>query len=335
MIVLSGFFRKKLFLLLPLCVAFISGKTQSTIGITGKRDTGYTNYSAYMHSRKDFPQISIAAEIKSENVNEEKDITYCQQGERKLMLDAFYLKEKKIGRPAFIMVHGGGWRTGDRSQHHPLAQALAAKGYVCFTPEYRLSTEALFPAGVYDVKAAIRWVRANASKYGIDTGKIAIGGFSAGGELAAFMATTGNMPLFEGAGCNAGISSAVNALVDIDGTLSFLHPESKEGDDSKSISAGTYWFGYSKTEQPELWKAASPLNYVSGKTPPTLFINSSLPYMHAGREDYIKVLNEKGIYSEIREFENSPHSFPLFNPWFTPTVNYIDAFLQKVFSTKK
>ena len=328
-------YKKKWLLFLPFYFVLISGKTQSTLGITGKQDTGYTNYSAYTYSKKEFPQISIAQEIKGENVKEERSITYCQQGERKLLLDAFYPKEKKGGGIAFIMVHGGGWRTGSRTQHYPLAQALAAKGYVCFTPEYRLSTEALFPAGVYDVKTAIRWVRANAGKYGIDTGKIVIGGFSAGGELAAFMATTGNMPLFEGAGCNAGTSSAANALVDIDGTLSFLHPESKEGDDTKSISAGTYWFGYSKTEQPELWKAASPLNYVSGQTPPSLFINSSLPYMHAGREDYVKVLNEKGIYSEVHTFDNSPHSFPLFNPWFTPTVNYIDAFLQKVFSNTK
>ena len=331
----SMLYRKKWLLLIPLCLVLQNGTTQSMIGITGKRDTGYTNYSAYQYSKKEYPQISIVNEMKYEDVAEERSLTYCQQGDRKLLLDAFCPKGKKTGRTAFIMVHGGGWRTGSRSQHYPLAQALAAKGYVCFTPEYRLSTEALFPAGVYDIKAAIRWVRANANKYSIDTGKIVVGGFSAGGELAAFMATTGNMPLFEGAACNAGVSSAVNALVDIDGTLSFLHPESKEGDDSKSISAGTYWFGYSKTEQPELWKAASPLNYVSGKTPPSLFINSSLPYMHAGREDYTKILNDNGIYSEVHTFENSPHSFPLFHPWFNPTVAYIDAFLQKVFSSKK
>jgi acetyl esterase/lipase len=326
---------KKPLILLLLFIAFATVSAQSTIGITRKKDTSYTNHSAYTYSKKDFPQISIAAEIKSDSIEENRNITYCKQGDRKLLLDVFYPKDKKAGRTAFIMIHGGGWRSGDRSQHYALAQALAIKGYVCFTPEYRLSTEALFPAGVYDVKAAIRWVRVNAAKYGVDTGKIVIGGFSAGGELAAFMATTGNMPLFEGVGCNEGTSSAANALVDLDGTLSFLHPESREGNDTKSTSAGTYWFGYSKTDQPELWKAASPLNYVSAQTPPTLFINSALPYMHAGRTDYIKFLTEKGIYTEVHEFENSPHSFPLFNPWFTPTVNHIDAFLQKVFRAGK
>ena len=71
----------------------------------------------------------------------------------------------------------------------------------------------------------------------------------------------------------------------------WLHPDGKEGDDSKGISAGTYWFGYSKAENPKLWEAASPLSYVSAQTPPTLFINSAVPWMHAGREDYIKVLD--------------------------------------------
>jgi pectinesterase len=146
------------------------------------------------------------------------------------------------------------------------------------------------------------------------------------------MGTTGNMPLFEGVVTNSNTLSQVNAVIDIDGTLSFVHPESSEGDDSKKMSAGTYWFGYSKKENPKLWEAASPLSYVSAATPPTLFINSSVARMHAGRDDYRKVLDENGIYSEVHEFDNSPHSFCLFNPWFDPTIQYIDGFLTKVFT---
>ena len=101
------------------------------------------------------------------------------------MIDAFTPKQSSAKRVAVIMIHGGGWRSGNRMQHWPLAESLAHLGYVCFTPEYRLSTEALFPAAVYDIKAAIRWVKGNASKYNIDTTRIAIAGFSAGGELAA------------------------------------------------------------------------------------------------------------------------------------------------------
>ena len=230
-----------------------------------------------------------------------------------------------------MIIHGGGWRSGNRMQHYPLAQRLADLGYVCFTPEYRLSTEALYPAAVYDLKAALRWIHANAKKYNVDTNKIAVLGFSAGGELAALLGTTVGNPKFEGKECNSNYSSSVQAIVDLDGTLSFVHPESGEGDDSKRTSAATYWFGYSKKDKPKLWEEASPLTYVSRNTPPTLFINSSVERMHAGRTDYLKVLSENGIYSEVKTFSDAPHSFPLFDPWFEPTVKYTDAFLKKVF----
>lgn len=306
---------------------------QSLGGVTFIRDTSYSTQIAYENTKKEFPNIKIVKEFKAESVSEKREITYCKLGDRKLKLDVFFpVIKANIQRTAIIIIHGGGWRSGSRSQHYPLAQKLAQLGYVCFTPEYRLSTEALFPAAIYDVKSAIRWVRKNAVKYNVDTNKIVISGFSAGGEMAAFMGTTGNMPLFEGANCNTEVKSQVNAVIDIDGTLSFVHPDGREGDDSKRISAGTHWFGYSKVENPKLWEASSPLSYVSAKTPPTLFINSAVSWMHAGREDYIKVLNENKIYSEVHTFEGAPHSFCLFDPWFDPTVKFIDTFLTKVFN---
>jgi len=305
---------------------------QSTTGITGQRDTSYSNYSAYESTRKTHPNIKLIPELKIASIAEEKNLVYTATGSRKLVTDIFYPKEKnKNNRTAIIIIHGGGWRTGNRTQHYPLAQKLAALGYVCFTPEYRLSTEALFPAAVYDLKAAIRFVRNNAAKYNIDTSHLVAIGFSAGGELAAFLGTTGNMPLFEGINGQPGTATNVNAVVDMDGILSFVHPESGEGDDSKRTSAATYWFGYPRKDHEKLWEAASSLSYVGSSTPPTLFINSGVDRMHAGREDYIKVLNGYHIYSEVHAFEGSPHSFCLFDPWFEPTVNYIDGFLKKNF----
>lgn len=304
-------------------------------GITGKVDTSYTTYGAYMYSKQTDPGISIVKEIRSSAITEKRNLIYCNLKNRQLKIDAFYPTKKNNKKlTAIIIIHGGGWRSGNRSQHYPMAQTLATMGYVCFTPEYRLSTEALFPAGIYDIKAAIRWVRANATKYNIDTSHIIIAGFSAGGEMAAFMGTTGNMPLFEGTGCTSPFQSHANAVIDIDGTLSFVHPDGREGDDSKSISAATYWFGYSKKDNPILWEAASPLSYVSSQTPPTLFINSAVPWMHAGREAYIKTLSQYNIYTEVQSFDEAPHSFCLFNPWFAPTIKYIDTFIQKIFPNK-
>ncbi|MEO6730335.1 MAG: alpha/beta hydrolase [Ferruginibacter sp.] len=329
------FFYKPTMLLIVFALAVSQLVSQSAAGITGKADTSYSTYSAYTGTLKTHPHIKVVSEFKFPSVTEKRNITYCSLGKRQLKLDAFYPKEKmRGGRTAIVIIHGGGWRSGNRTQHYPLAQRLADLGYVCFTPEYRLSTEALFPAGVFDIKAAIRWVRKNANQYAIDTTRIVAMGFSAGGEMAAFMGTTGNMPLFESTECNTGISSAVNAVVDMDGTLSFVHPDGHEGDDSKRISAATHWFGYPKKDNPGLWEAASPLSYVSANTPPTLFINSSVPWMHAGRQDYIDVLNNHRIYSEVHPFDEAPHSFPLFHPWFDPTVKHIDGFLKKVFDKK-
>ncbi|TDX12769.1 alpha/beta hydrolase [Flavobacterium sp. S87F.05.LMB.W.Kidney.N] len=321
--------------IIGVCMIFFQNvNAQYLKGITNVRDTSFTNASAFKKTLKYFPQTTRVPELHFDNVMQKTDITYCSYGKRKMKLDIFYDKNVKKKQTAIIIIHGGGWRSGSRQQHHQMAEKLASLGYVCFTPEYRLSTEALFPAAIYDLKACIRWVRENAVKYNINPDQVTALGFSAGGELAAFMGTTANMPLFEGVATHSNfLKSQVNAVVSIDGTLSFVHSESSEGDDSKNISAGTYWFGYSRKDNPKLWEAASPLSYVNASTPPTLFINSSIARMHAGRDDYRKVLNENTIYSEVHEFENSPHSFCLFNPWFEPTIQYIDNFLTKIFST--
>jgi len=319
--------------LLAFCLLFTwPAFGQLTTGLTGKKDTSYTNYSAYQSTRKQHPNIKLVQEFKLPTVQEKRNLVYCTIGERKLLLDAFYPKKKaKQKTPAILIIHGGGWRSGDRTQHYPLAQRLAALGYACFTAEYRLSTEALYPAAVHDLKAALRWMRTNAKTFNLDTAKFAALGFSAGGELAAFIGTTNKNQKYRGENCYLNISSQVQAIVDIDGTLSFVHPESGEGNDTRSISAATYWFGYPKKENYALWEEASPLQQVSKNTPPTLFLNSSVDRMHAGRDDYRKILAQHNIYSEAHTFPNAPHAFCLFEPWFEPTVNYIANFLAKVF----
>jgi len=307
--------------------------SQSTAGVTGKTDTSYSTPGAYRSTVKSYPHITIAPELHAASIVEQKDIAYTTTGNRELLLDAFYPQAKTtVKRTAIIIIHGGGWRSGNRTQHYALAQQLANLGYVCFTPEYRLSTEALFPAAVHDVKAVIRWVKQHAKKYKLDISQITVLGFSAGGELAAFMGTTNGKAEFEGTTGNKKYSSTVQAIVNIDGTLSFVHAESGEGDDSKKTSAATYWFGYTKKENPALWAQASPLTHGGKHTPPTLFINSSVDRMHAGRNDYIKILTGFNIYTEVQQFDNAPHGFCLFEPWFTPTVKYIDQFLKKTFN---
>lgn len=313
--------------------AFVfEGISQSKKGITGKPDTSYSIHSAYAGTIKTNPEARIVSQITDADLILEKNILYCTTGDRKLMLDVFRIPQTRSGkRTAIIIVHGGGWRSGDRTLHHPMAQRLALMGYICITPEYRLSTEALYPAAVYDIKSAIRWVRKNAEKYRIDEDHIVIAGHSAGGQLAAMMGATNGSKDFEGEGCHKDASSRVNAVIDMDGLLAFIHSESGEGDDSKRTSAATNWFGYSKAHNPDLWKKGSPLTYIGRHTPPTLFLNSNVERMHAGRDDYMKILNQYNTYTEVRTFD-APHSFVLFEPWFTPVIETMDAFLQKIFN---
>ena len=316
-----------------ICCAVKNATAQTWPGLTGKPDTSYNTNVAYRSSIKNFPNISIAAEVHSPAVKEKKNIVYCKTGERELLLDAFYPAAKSNNkRTAIIIIHGGGWRSGNRTQHYALAESLANLGYACFTPEYRLSTEALYPAAVYDIKASVRWIKEHGKKYGIDTNRITVLGFSAGGQLAALISTTNDNSIFENKDCNLKRTSDVKALIDIDGTLSFTHSESVIGDESKKPSAATDWFGAYKKDNPGVWQQASPLTWAGKNSVPTLFINSAVPRMHAGRNDFVKILSDNNIYTEVKEFENSPHHFCLFNPWFEPTVKYIDDFLKK-FST--
>lgn len=322
--------RKLSVFVLAISVTFVNA--QSKTGLTGARDTSFTTHSAYTSALKKHSDISIVKEIPSAAVKEYRDLVYCTIGDRKLHIDAFVPAGKsKKTYPAVLIIFGGGWRSGDRSQHIPMAQSLAKSGYVAFTVEYRLSTEALYPAAIYDVKAALRWIRANAAKYHTDPEKIAVLGFSAGGEIAAFMGVTAGNPGYEDKTCSTGYPTSVQAVIDIDGTLSFVHPESGEGDDSRSTSAATYWFGVGKKDNPDLWADASPLKHAENNKAPFLFLNSSVDRMHAGRDDFQKILSKNKVYSEAHTFEGAPHTFCLFNPWFAPTVNYITGFLDKVF----
>lgn len=306
-----------------------------TFGLTGVKDTSFNTKRAFTQIQKQFPKASVIVAQQPTSIVEQRNIAYCHTGTRDLYLDVFSPKTKATTLlPAVLVIHGGGWRSGNRSQHIPLAQQLAQRGFVAITVEYRLSTEALYPAAVYDLKAAIRWIRAHAQKYNIDTRKIAALGYSAGGQLAALLGTTNGNPTFEGALGYSSFSSTINAIIDIDGTLAFIHPESGEGDDTKGISAATYWFGYNKTQKPELWYQAGALHHVDKNTPPILFINSSVARMHAGRDDMRKQLDALSIYSEVHSFPEAPHTFILFHPWFEPTLRQVTLFLNKVFNTK-
>ncbi|MCB0606651.1 MAG: alpha/beta hydrolase [Lewinella sp.] len=287
------------------------------------QDTSYTIYSNWQKLKKHYPAVTPIAPEMPKKVQARWDVVYADINGRLLHMDIFYPKLKKRKKyPGVLLIHGGGWASGSKAHQVPMAQQLAARGYVTAAVEYRLSPEAKFPAAVLDLKTAVRFLRAFASDYGLDTARIAALGASAGAHLASMLGATAGVKDFDGPAYPR-YSSAVQAVVNIDGIVSFIHPEAA----SEGSSAGR-WLG-SREEAWDNWKAASPLEYADEQTPPFLFINSSMPRFHAGRDDLIKLLNGFGTYTEVHTIPDSPHSFWLVHPWFEQTLAFTAAFLKK------
>ncbi|WNH09120.1 alpha/beta hydrolase fold domain-containing protein [Thalassobellus suaedae] len=299
------------------------------------KDTSFNIISDYKKNLKYFPFITPAKDALPNNVTENRNVIYTTLkntpfGDRDLHLDIF--SPKTTGKhPALIMVHGGGWRAGDKSLQIPMAQKLASRGYVTVCVEYQLSLEAKYPAAVYNIKSAIRWMRANAEKYGIDKDKIAVSGCSAGGQLAMLVGLTNGIDNKEGNYGNLDQSSHIQAIIDIDGVVDFMAPLSLNLN-RKPNSPDIEWLGGSFYEKPEIWKDASSIFWANENSPPILFLNSGYPRFHAGQDELIGMMKEWKIYTEVHKFDNKIHTFWLYNPWTNKAVNFIDNFLIKVFN---
>ncbi|HEU0122193.1 MAG TPA: alpha/beta hydrolase fold domain-containing protein [Bryobacteraceae bacterium] len=201
----------------------------------------------------------------------EKDIVYARLGARELRLD-LYLPEKAGGapRPLIIWIHGGAWRAGSK-ENAPVAK-LVAHGFAGASIGYRYTQEAPFPANVQDAKAAIRWLRANASTYHLDPNRIGLWGSSAGGYLASFLGTTGDDPEWEPAHGLAGSSSRVQAVVDWFGPtrLSRMSHYPSRMDHDSPDSPENQLIGALVQQNLELADRANPARYASKDDPPFL-----------------------------------------------------------------
>src|SRR5579863_4756005 len=140
-------------------------------------------------------------------------IEYARVDNQGLELDLARPKDPTGKTPAILCIHGGGFRAGKREGWDARCRLLAEHGYAAATVTYRLAPKSPFPAAVEDVKAAVRWLRANAEKYALDPDRIGVVGDSAGGHLAQFLGVTGGVSQFEGSGGNPGLSSKVSCVV--------------------------------------------------------------------------------------------------------------------------
>ncbi|WP_316739140.1 alpha/beta hydrolase [Pedobacter aquatilis] len=297
------------------------------------KDTSYSVSNVYRQIHKQYPYAVPAKDIAGANIRQVRNLTYLtlkntKFGSRDLHLDIFRPDNKAL-LPAVIMIHGGGWRSGDKSMEVPLAQLVAIQGFVTIPVEYQLSLEAPYPAAVLNIKSAIRWVKANAKAYLIDTNRIAISGTSAGGQLAALVGTTNNVSKFESPECNLKTTSTVHAVINIDGVISFLAPASLNLV-RKADSMDITWLGGTFEERPQIWKDASAGFWANEKTVPILFLNSGYSRFHAGQDELVASMEEWGIYHEVHKLNVQVHPFWLFQPWADETAAYMTAFMKKV-----
>ncbi len=310
-----------------------------TLGVVANAQKPFTLRSELARQQKRYPHIS-AFEPDSANVVAIKNVPYREVGVRVLTVDIYLPKEaanagkgkKNVAAesyPVVGIVHGGGWRSGAKDLDHPMARALAAKGYAVVCIDYRKSFEALYPAAVVDIKCAIRWARANAEKYHLDCDTFTLIGSSAGGQMAALIGTNVKLDKFNCDVC-ADECDDVQRVIDIDGVLGFLHPDSSEGDDRPGKpSAATLWFGGNVEEKRDLFEEASAMNHVSESSADFLFINSAQKRFSAGQAEMMEQLRAKGHKADERKTEQTPHTFWLFEPWAHQVVQWIDEWLRE------
>lgn len=204
----------------------------------------------------------------------EREIVFAKIGETKLRLDLYHPQATDTKHPLIVWVHGGAWRAGSRDSV-PI-KALVKKGFAIASVDYRLSTEAPFPANVHDIKAAIRFLRSHAEKHQIDPERISIAGASAGGHLAALVGLTNGSEAHEGKiGEQLETSSDVTSIISFFGAsnlLSILSQSTPHGLEVR-VPALKLLLGASPNEKPALAKLASPTEQLDPDDPPLLLIH--------------------------------------------------------------
>jgi acetyl esterase/lipase len=229
----------------------------------------------------------------------EKDIKFGKGGDIDLLLDVYHPPEGVTPkRLAIIHLFGGGFFVGNKNAGYIIndAKALGARGYTSVSANYRLQNQGSWPAQIHDVKAAIRWTRANAAKLGVDADKIVVAGYSAGGMLSLMAAGTNGKAEFEGTGGTPGVSSDVNASI---GVYPLASAETAKG----------LWPQGQAT--PENIAAASPTSYISAKFAPTIFVHGTgdktVPL--ASSLDFFNKLNALGVPTALTAIQGAAHAF--------------------------
>lgn len=272
----------------------------------------YSNYffiqKRIIKSRKEIPSDAIY----------HANIPYVKNGHYRQVLDLYLPKghsTKNKPLPLVIWIHGGGWQKGSKLLIDKQAQLLN-KGFALASVNYRLSQHAIFPAQLHDSKAAVRFLRKHANKYGLDADNFGVWGSSAGGHLVSLLGTTGDVPEMEGSVGITGISSRVQAVNvwfgPSDMFKMFEHikqNEPKRTDFSKQPL--TKLFAGMPSTKSSLIKQASPLEYVSSDDPAFLIMHGDKdPIVPIEQSELLhKKLTEVNVENDFYIIKGAKHAF--------------------------
>jgi acetyl esterase/lipase len=246
------------------------------------------------------------------------NLAYAGNANPRQTLDLYLPRARTAGvrLPVIVYFHGGGWVGGSKaSGKASLTPWVMDGGYAGAAVNYRLAGEAPWPAQIHDAKAAIRWLRANAERLGLDPGRIAAVGTSAGGTLATLLGTSGGDPVLEGAvGEYPGVGSGVTCVLNRFGRLNFLaEPAARSAPTQAEALAGRLrlLFGGPLEERTAVARAASPLTYLSADDPPVLTVHGTadgvVPIAQA--EEFHAAARRIGARHELVRVEGAGHGF--------------------------
>jgi acetyl esterase/lipase len=240
-------------------------------------------------------QASAQAQSKpsaqSDGVTVEENVPYATVSGTDLHLDVYEPPDRgSQTRPGILLIHGGGWTSYDKSTMSGMGRFLARSGFVAFAVDYRLfngtKNENRWPAQLDDVQRAVRWMRANASKYGVNPQRIGAWGHSAGGQLAALLGMEDTRDNSDPT--LAKYSSRVQAVVDASGPADFTIDHDPDGD-----VFFTKFLGGDFATHPELWREASPVFHVAKGNAPFLIV-------HGTKDQEAPISQAQELYDKLK-----------------------------------
>ena len=252
------------------------------------------------------------------------DITYATVNGEELKLNLSRPKNASGKLPCVLVIHGGAWRGGNRNGHNDITWNFARAGYVSATLSYRLVPKHIFPAQVQDVKAATRFLRANAEKYNIDTDRFGAVGFSAGAHLSMILGTMDKSDGLEDVGEHQDQSSKVQCVVAYFGPSDFNLPLP---DASRGLVVD--FLGGTKEQKQEAYNRASPVTYVNGGDAPTLIFQGTKDPLvpHDQAIAMVEALTKAGVSGRVEFLLGASHGWP--NPELNRTIRETFVFLDQ------